>query len=221
MARPVKSSTQKTKTEQINRKEVISKKFEIISGITIAVFAAFLAIIGLGAGRYGGDEIIAHNEKAAAFQWYQSKAIKQTLTEAQRDLLKSLVDSGSIARDKTRPVQKYVKALDDDILRYGKEKKEILLGSQKVGKENWAQEQDGKLGQIVGANEWEAKANQLGDAGDFFDMSTLFLQMSLVLGAISLVVQNMRLKLSFYAILIILGVIGLVYGAKAYMVAMA
>jgi hypothetical protein len=205
-----------------SRAEKKEKHFEIISGVTIAVFAAVLAVIGLGAGRYGGDELIAHNEKAEAYEWYQAKAVKQTLIESQKELLQSFVDSGAITKEKTGSVKKYIDQLGKDIGRYGKEKKEILLGSSKVGKENWSQEdKDGKLGNITGANEWGAVADKLGDAGDWFDLSTLFLQLCLVLGAISLVVRQMNMKYSFYAAFVILGVIGTGYGIKAFMVAMS
>jgi hypothetical protein len=217
-----KAAKSKPAASVSSRKEYNEKRFEIISGITIAVFAAVLAVIGLGAGRYGGDELIAHNEKAEAYEWYQSKAIKQTLIESQKDLLQSFIDSGAIAADKTKSVKKYIDQLGKDITRYGSEKKEILLGSSKVGKKNWVQEdKDGKLGNITGANEWDAQANKLGDAGDWFDLSTLFLQLCLVLGAISLVIRQMMLKYSFYAVFVVIGTIGLVYGIKAYMVAMA
>lgn len=217
-----KATSKPSASGSSSRKEYNEKRFEIISGITIALFAAVLAVIGLGAGRYGGDELIAHNEKAQAYEWYQSKAIKQTLIESQKELLQSFIDSGAIAAEKKKSVEKYVDQLGKDITRYGKEKKEILVGSAKVGKQNWVQEdKDGKLGNITGANEWDATANKLGDAGDWFDLSTLFLQLCLVLGAISLVIRQTAMKYSFYGAFVILGTIGLVYGIKAYMIAMA
>ncbi|MBL8431496.1 MAG: DUF4337 family protein, partial [Dechloromonas sp.] len=52
-----------------------SSTFEMICGLTLAILAAVLAITDLGAGKYGDDEIIAHNQKANAFEWYQAKGI--------------------------------------------------------------------------------------------------------------------------------------------------
>ena len=42
------------------------KGFETWCGVVIALFAAVLAIADLGAGKYGDDELIAHNEKGSA-----------------------------------------------------------------------------------------------------------------------------------------------------------
>ena len=65
--------------------------YEILFGVTLAVFAAVLAVADLGGGKYGGDEGLASNEKASALMWYQSKSIKQTLAEGQSETLRSLL----------------------------------------------------------------------------------------------------------------------------------
>ena len=202
---------------ELDEKE--KKKFEILCGVVIAFFAAVLAITDLGAGKYGDDEIIDHNEKSNAYIWYQSKGIKQGLAEGQRDLLVSLVESGAIPKDKAAGVRAMTAKLDKDIDRYGKEKKEILLGSTAVGKKNWIQEIDGKLGAVVGAKQWEQNADVLGKAGDRFDLSTLFLQLCIVLGAIALVLQIDRLKWIFFAVMVVTGCIGMVISVTAFITA--
>src|SRR6185295_18168778 len=108
--------------------ETGSKSFETICGVVIAFFAAVLAITDLGAGKYGDDELIAHNEKGGAYLWYQSKGIKETLVEGQRDTLEALVEAGSIRPEQLPAIQATIRGLDADATRYGKEKKEILLG---------------------------------------------------------------------------------------------
>ena len=65
-------------------------RLELITGLLIAVFAAILAIVDLGAGKFGKEQILANNQKTEAYQWYQSKSIKQTLTESHRDLINNL-----------------------------------------------------------------------------------------------------------------------------------
>lgn len=195
-------------------------KFELLIGIVITLFAACLAISELGAGRYGDDEMIWHNEKANAFQWYNSKGIKQTLVEGQRDLLHALLESNTIREEQRDAVEKHVASLSKEIDRYKKEKKEILLGSAAVGKENWIQDVDGQLGKVIGAKELEAKGEVLGNAGDIFDYSSLFLQLSLVIGAISLVIQSNRLKYVFFSIMCALGVTGTIYAINAFTMAM-
>jgi hypothetical protein len=197
------------------------KRFELLCGVSIAVIAAVLAISDLGAGKYGDDELVAHNEKGSAYLWYQSKGIKETLVEGQRDTLQALVAAGSISESQLPVVQQLVGKLDKKIARYGREKNEILKGSKGVGEANWAQEVDGKMGQVTGAAEWEAKAAALGDAGDLFDYSALFLQLSLVLGAISLVTQNQKPRIAFFLLMVVLSVIGTAYAVLAFRAAMA
>ena len=184
------------------------KRFEVLCAMAIAVLAAVLAITDLGAGKYGDDELIAHNEKNGAYLWYQAKGIKESLVEGQRDTLQALVEAGSIQPAQLAAVQTQITHLDKDAERYGKEKKEILLGSKTVGKESWVQDVDGKMGQVTGAKEWEAEANGLATAGDTFDLSTFCLQLSLVLGAISLILHQDRPRTIFFAMMLILGAAG-------------
>jgi hypothetical protein len=193
------------------------KHFETWCGVVIAVFAAVLAIADLGAGKYGDDELIAHNEKGGAYLWYQSKGIKETLVEGQRDTLKALVDAGSIKPEQLPAIQTMIQSLDGDATRYGKEKKEILLGSKAVGQENWVQDVGGEMGKVTGAQEWQAKADALGDVGDVFDYSTLFLQLCLVLGAMSLILQDAKLGRAFFIAMIVLGAIGTGFAVMAFM----
>jgi hypothetical protein len=197
------------------------RRFEIISGITLAFFAAILAVSDLGGGKFGDDEIIGTNAKANIYAWYQSKSVKQSLVEAQRDLIRVLLDSGSIQPAQTAALNDSLSKLDEEIARYKKEKKELLLGSAAVGKENWIQDVDGELGKVVGAKEWEDQLDTLGRAGDRFDLSVLFLQLSMVLGAISLVLQNERIKWSFYGLMVATGVVGSVFTVRAYLIALS
>jgi hypothetical protein len=199
--------------------ETKDNRFEIWCGLVLALFAAVLAITDLAAGKYGDDELIAHNSKNGAYLWYQSKGIKETLVEGQRDTLKALVEAGSIQPAQVAAIEKMVTSLDADATRYGKEKKEILLGSKSVGQDNWAQDVGGEMGRVIGANEWEAQALGLGKAGDVFDYSTFFLQLCLVAGAISLVLQMERMRWSFFGAMVLLGVVGTGFSVLAFLTA--
>jgi hypothetical protein len=193
------------------------KSFETWCGVVIALFAAVLAITDLGGGKYGDDELIAHNEKGSAYLWYQSKGIKETLVEGQRDTLQALMTAGSIRPEQLPAIQKIIQDLDGDAARYGQEKKEILLGSKTVGQENWAQDVAGEMGKVTGAEEWKTKANALGDAGDVFDYSTFFLQLCLVMGAMSLILQQDRLRNIFFTAMIVMGLAGLGFSVMAFL----
>jgi len=197
------------------------KRFEILCGVTLALLAAVLAITDLGAGKYGDDELIAYNEKASAYLWYQAKSIKETLVEGQRDTLQALVVAGAVRPEQLPAVEGLIRNLDQGAARYGKEKKEILLGSAEVGRAGWAQEVDGELGRLTGAQEWEKQAVDLGAAGDVFDLATFFLQVCLVVGAISLVVQHQKLQRTLYSLMLALGLAGTVSAVLAFMQAAA
>jgi Domain of unknown function (DUF4337) len=192
------------------------KSFEVWCGVVIAFFAAVLAITDLGAGKYGDDELLAHNEKNGAYLWYQSKGIKETLVEGQRDTLQALVASGSIQPSQLPAVQALIQDLNGRADRYGKEKSEILLGSQTVGQAHWVQDVDGEMGKVTGARQWETRSSALGAAGDTFDFSTFFLQLCLVLGAISLIVQNPRMRAAFFVSMIVLGIAGTGFSLLAF-----
>ena len=106
-----------------------------------------------------------------------------------------------------------------DIKRYKREKDEILRGSQAVGEKQWTQEIDGKLGRVIGAQQLENQQDWLAQAGDKFDMSSLFLQISLVLGAVGLIVKRNSLRIYFLTGLVGLGLIGTFFCIFAYRIA--
>jgi hypothetical protein len=133
-----------------------SSTFEMICGLTLAILAAVLAITDLGAGKYGDDEIIAHNQKANAFEWYQAKGIKQSLVEGQRDLLRILLDSRVIPPDAEGKMGNLLSSLEADIVRYRKERKEILPWLEsgragELGSRGRRQAGSGQGGQGVGS----------------------------------------------------------------------
>ena len=205
------------KPEQTNGSgEKKNNRFELMSGLTLAIFAAVLALNDLAAGKYGEDELKGGNEKATALAWYQSKSIKRNLLEGQKDMVSTLVEGGAVKPEAAEAMKKMTEKLDKDILRYKKEMKEIMFGSKTVGEKEWAQDMDGKMGQVKGAKEWEAEVAKLNDAGDRFDLGTLFLQLSLVLGAVSLVLSEEKMKRAFYVCMVTMGTIGLICSVTAF-----
>jgi len=194
------------------------RRFELTTGLILTIFAAILAITDLGGSKFGDDEIMGTNEKANVYSWYQSKSVKQSLVEGQRDLVQTLVDSGSINQDQISSLRSLTTKLDEDIARYKKEKTELLLGSAAVGKENWVQDIDGEFGKVIGAKEWEKNLEILGRAGDKFDIAVLFLQLSLVMGAMSLVLQQVRMKWAFCGAMVLMGIMGAIYSVQAFLI---
>ena len=205
----------------MSEQEQGGNKFELLTGLLIAVFAAVLALTDLAGGKFGDDQLVAQSEKTSAFMWYQSKSIKQTLQEGQRDLMKTLVESGSVVAGQAEALGRQIAELDKNVERYEKEKNEILKGSAGVGRENWTQKVNGELGQVIGADEWGAQAEKLDEAGNFFDVGTLFLQMCLVLGAISLIIRQAGARRIFFALMIVLGLFGTLTALYGYSLARA
>jgi len=184
------------------------KSTEMMIGLLVAFFGAVLAIAGIGSGKYGGDQNMAAAEATKAYAWYQSKSIKNTSLEAQKDLLVALTKSGAIAKGYSEGVDSFIVKLETKSNRYKKEMKEILEGSDKVGKENWVQDKNGEFGVIIGAQEWEEKTAYLEMVGNWFNYTNLFLNLCLVLGAICLVINNEKTQKIFFTGMMILGIIG-------------
>ena len=194
-------------------------RWEIRFSLALTIFAAVLAVNELGASKYGDDEIQFGNEKTKAYMWFQSKSIKESVVKGQADILDTLVESGTLASDKVPAVQSLRKKLHVDIARYKREKDEILRGSKAVGEANWSQEVDGKLGQVVGAKDFEDQQARLSRAGDRFDLATLFLQVCIVFGAVGLIVKRDELRVKFFVAMVSLGVLGATCCALGYRIA--
>jgi hypothetical protein len=97
--------------------------------------------------------------------------------------LQALADAGAIARDTECSLASLADKLDEKVARYARERREILVGSKALGPEQWAQEVNGSLGRVTGAKELEHLVVKLSEAGDRFDLATVFLHLSLVAGA--------------------------------------
>jgi len=200
--------------------EMSSENWELRFGCTLALLAAVLAVNDLGAGKFGADELQFSNEKAGAYMWYQSKGIKESLAEGQAGLISSMLESRAIAEDAKGRLETHAQDLRSKIARYGAEKKEILLGSSAVGEKAWAQDVNGEMGKVVGAAQYGQAIETLSEAGDRFDLATLFLQLSLVIGAIGIIMRDRRSKGFFYLATIALGIVGAVMCLVAYRIAL-
>lgn len=192
-------------------------RFDMKCGVTLAVFASVLAIMELGGSYSDYGMNYAQAEKVNAYAWYNSKSIKQNLAEGQRDTLESLLAAGVISSDHAAATREYVAGLQQTITRYDREKDEIMLGSAAVGESNWTQELDGKLGQVVGAKLWEAESDAYASVTEIFDLANLFLQICLVVGAISLVVRTEASRRAFYRGAIGLGLLGTAIGINGFL----
>ncbi|MCP9767387.1 DUF4337 family protein [Lacihabitans sp. LS3-19] len=187
-------------------------RFETTSGLIITIIASFLAFVQIMDDNFGAEELKAVNEKAGAFQWQQSKSIKQNLVEGQVGLIETLIKSKTIGKGDADLLEIDLEKLKKKVHRYELEKTEILKGSKAVGKDNWVQDVDGELGKVIGAKEWEEKITFYENKGDQMALSSMFLQISLMLGGLALILQEAKLKLFFFYATLVLGAIGISYG---------
>lgn len=187
----------------------LKHNLEVALPLTIAIFAAVLAVNDLFAGKFGSDEIKVGNMRNNSYQWYQSKGIKSTIVEGQVDMLQVLLNSGSIAADKRVEMQKLVGQLQAKVQKYEKEKTEIMLGSKQLPAQEWIQPTDGKLGLIVGAKEYDSFLEILGSAGNFFDIASMLFQLCLVTGSVGIIITRPSMKWAFFQVTVSAGAIGI------------
>lgn len=199
---------------------VASERAEAVGGVLIAFFAALMAISQMINGELEEEMMIAHNKVVNYSSWYQSKSIKESLKESELDYLQALLESGVVVEDKVKGIQEKVDNVKLQIEKYASEKNEILIGSANIPQESWAQDLDGEMGKIVGINEWEALADEYDFATKKFDLGMLFFQISIVLGAVCIIIyDNPLLQKTFIVCMIISGIIGTLLSIYGYTLA--
>ncbi len=199
---------------------VASERAEAIGGVLIAFFAALMAIAQLVNGELEEEMMIAHNRVVNYSNWYQSKSIKESLKESELDYLTALLESGMVLEDNKSVILEKIAAVKQGIKKYDLEKTEILIGSNQVGKDNWTQDLDGELGNITGVKEWEALAEEYDTATKKFDLAMLFFQISIVLGAVCIIIyDNPKLQKTFIVLMIISGIVGVIMSMYGFTLA--
>ncbi|RRQ48241.1 DUF4337 domain-containing protein [Maribacter algicola] len=199
---------------------VASERAEAIGGVLIAFFAALMAISQMINGELEEEMMIAHNKVVNYSSWYQSKSIKESLKESELDYLQALKETGIVQQENMGNILAKITNVQNQIKKYESEKTEILLGSSNIPKDAWAQDMDGEMGKIVGINEWEALAEEYDFATKKFDLGMLFFQISIVLGAVCIIIyDNPLLQKSFIICMIVTGIIGIMLSIYGYSLA--
>lgn len=208
------------KNEATVQVSVASEKAEAIGGVLIAFFAALMAISQLVNGEFEEEMMIAHNKQVSYSSWYQSKSIKESLKEGELDYLEALLMTGMVAEEKNGIIKQKITETKELIKKYNAEKTEILLGSSTIDKAAWVQDLDGEMGKIVGIKEWESLAEKYDVATKKFDYGMLFFQISIVLGAVCIIIyDNPKLQKTFIALMVIFGFIGALFSLYGYGIA--
>ncbi len=209
--------TKKGDTVQVS---VASENAEAIGGVLIAFFAALMAIAQMVNGELEEEMMIAHNKVANYSSWYQSKSIKESLNENELNYLETLMDAGLVSLENKGIVASKIMETKAKIKKYGDEKAEILIGSSNIPKEEWTQDLDGQMGAIIGVKEWETLANEYDIATHKFDIGMLFFQISIVLGAICIIIyDNPKFQKGFIVLMVVCGIFGLIMSIYGYSLA--
>lgn len=196
---------------------VASERAEAIGGVLIAFFAALMAIAQMVNGELEEEMMIAHNKVVNYSSWYQSKSIKESLKESELNYLSALLESGMVLEENKAVIDNKIQSVKQQIEKYASEKTEILIGSIQVGKANWTQDLDGEMGKITGVKEWEALTEEYDTATKKFDLAMLFFQISIVLGAVCIIIyDNPRLQKTFIVLMILSGIIGVIMSLYGY-----
>lgn len=199
---------------------VASERAEAVGGVLIAFFAALMAISQMINGELEEEMMIAHNKVVNYSSWYQSKSIKESLKESELDYLQALLETGIVNEEKVGAIQEKIENVKGQIKKYESEKNEILVGSANIQQEAWAQDLDGEMGKIVGINEWEVLADEYDFATKKFDLGMLFFQISIVLGAVCIIIyDNPKLQKAFIISMVIFGIIGILLSIYGYTIA--
>lgn len=151
-------------------------------GVAVAIVAALVAIVDLIGGHIADEELLATEEKVSAYLWYQSKGIKESQAEGQRDLLKALVTGGAVSPEHRGEIDALVLQNTRDVERYAREKRAILEGGTVDG------------ATVIGARDFELRAQRLSSVGDLLDVAMLFLHLALLLGGVGVAVQHKELE---------------------------
>ncbi|MDP5062740.1 MAG: DUF4337 domain-containing protein [Maribacter sp.] len=199
---------------------VASERAEAIGGVLIALFAALMAISQMVNGDLEEEMMIAHNNVVSYSSWYQSKSIKESLKESELDYLGALIESGMVTEENRPVIEQKMTDVREKIVKYESEKIEILLGSEKVGKENWVQDIEGKMGIITGVKEWEQLTKTYDFATKKFDYALLFYQICIVLGAVCIIIYDSpTLQKGLIVLMIIFGIIATFLSIYGYTLA--
>lgn len=211
---------QEDKNEKTMEVSVASENAEAIGGVLIAFFAALMAISQMVNGELEEEMMIAHNKVVHYSSWYQSKSIKESLKEGELNYLETLLSAGIVTQENQGIVKARIKETSDKIAKYSAEKTELMLGSANIPKEKWTQDLDGKMGVIVGVREWEVLADNYDVATKKFDIGMLFFQISIVLGAVCIIIyDNPKLQRMFIKLMVVSGIIGLIMSVYGYVLA--
>ena len=157
--------------------------------LTTTILAVCAAIGSLKGGGFSTQVQLLTTQETNKWSYFQSKSIKQHVTEMERDLLKiELVKSSDAAVQSA--VQKNIQQAEENINRYDKEKAGIKIEAEDISK----------------------KQGELKRHGGNFGLAVMFFQIAIMLSAIGSLLKQK----SSWVIGLIIGGLGLVYFVNGF-----
>ncbi|MEI8011396.1 MAG: DUF4337 domain-containing protein [Candidatus Omnitrophota bacterium] len=157
--------------------------------LTTTILAVCAAIGSLRGGGYSTQTQLMTTKEANKWSYFQSKSIKQHVTEMERDLLKiELVKS--VTPEVQTNVQQQLKTVEENIVRYDKEKAEIKAEAEAIS----------------------GKQDELKRHGGNFGLAVMFFQIAIMLSAIGSLLKQRAAWLCGLA----LGAVGVVYFVNGF-----
>ena len=146
--------------------EIRAKTFTKRVALVTAIFAVMLAITSLGGNNATKEMILAQQQSSDQWAFYQAKVIREHLYRAQKMRIEAdLLDRGGTLRPDVREhYESMLRKMNDEEIRYNKEKQEIEQEAMKL--------------------EHERDINRNKDP--YFDYAEVLLQISIVMASISI-----------------------------------
>lgn len=151
-------------TEELE--EIRAKAFTRRVALVTAIFAVILAIASLGGNNATKEMLLAQQQSSDQWAFYQAKVVREHLYRSQKIRLEAdLLEKGSNMKPEVRKhYETMLKKMDEEEVRYNKEKKEIEQEAKKL--------------------EHERDVNRSKDP--YFDFAEALLQISIVMASISI-----------------------------------
>jgi hypothetical protein len=183
----------------------------------IAFFAAVLSIVEIGGGKFRDREIVGVNQKMTAYSVYYNKLLKETLLQGERDLLQDLLQAGAIVPKDSAVINRRVRKFNEELVIVQKQMQEIVHGANPDSAAlNGIAGTHHKPAGLKGIKGLEYEVERLNVAGDNFHLSSLLLELSLVLGAIGFLAQSKKGRNLFKVVMVFFGLLGIAFGVMAY-----
>lgn len=177
--------------------------------ITIALLAVIISVIGNKGDNAKTEAIIKTTEAANQWAYFQSKSIKQTAYETERDLLGALADGSVDPAKRTALAEKITKK----IAKYDAEKQAIGPGVVDPTTKEFVPQKDEEGKPLISGKELQQEAAHLSAINDKTDEASLLLQIGVIFCSVAILAKSRP----FWFLGMGLGAVGSYFGVLAFL----